>query len=75
MEFKCYLKARRNKNMKKHFIEVKNLAGFFFIFFCLVSYIIVLKHCKDTWNALTYDLRIRNTDPRSDLVSCFKKRF
>ena len=24
IEVKCYLKAKRDKNMKKHFIEVKN---------------------------------------------------
>ena len=42
---KCYLKAKRKKNMKKHFIN-KNLAGCD-ILFCFVSYISVLKHCKD----------------------------
>ena len=37
--------GKRNKNMKKHFIN-KNLAGFV-TFCCLVSYISLLKHCKD----------------------------
>ena len=36
--------AKEDKNMKKHLIEVKHLAGF--ATFCF-AYISVLKHCKD----------------------------
>ena len=35
MEVKCYLKARRTKNMKKHFVVIKNSAGFVSFYFAL----------------------------------------
>ena len=34
MEVKCYLKAKREENMKKHFIN-KNLVGFVAFYFAL----------------------------------------
>ena len=61
MKVKCYLKAKRNKNIEKHFIEVKNH---------LLKSIIRIS----LW-LLTYDLRIRKPGPRFHLVSCNKKHF
>ena len=65
-----WLKAKRNRNMKKHFIEAKNFGGFVtFYLHC------VIKH-KDIWNAIKlHNLRIRNNDPRFHLVWCYKKHF
>ena len=59
LSVKCCLKAKRKKNMKKRLIN-KNLAGFVTFYFALKG-------------LLTYDLRIRNTDPCLHLVSCYKK--
>ena len=52
--------------MKKHFIEAKTFDGF--VTFYLPC---VIKHCKEM--LLTNNCRIRNTDPRFHLVSCYKK--
>ena len=56
--------------MKKHFIEAKTFGGFV-TFYCLVKSNIVRTYEM----LLTYNLRIRNTDPRFHLVSCYKKHF
>ena len=45
------------------------------ILLCLVSYISVLNIVKTYETLLTYDLRIKNTDPHFHLVSCYKKHF
>ena len=50
---RCYLKAKRNKNTKKHFIEAKNFTGFVSFYLpCVYCNISVLKHCKYIWNAI-----------------------
>ena len=59
--------------MKKHFD--KNLADFvaFYFALCLIS---VYSNIVRTYETLlTYDLRIRNTDPCFHLVSSYKKYF
>ena len=61
--------------MKKHFIEAKTFTGFvtFSFALCLIS---VYSNIVRTYEILlTYDLRIRNTDPCFHLVSCYKKHF
>ena len=55
--------------MKKHF-EDKNFGGF--VTFYLPCVINIVR----TYEMLfTYNLCIRNTDPRFHLVSCYKKHF
>ena len=54
--------------MKKHFIEAKNFGGFdTFYLPCVIV--------RTYEMLLTYNLRIRNTDPRFHLVMCYKKHF
>ena len=60
--------------MKKHFIEAKMFTGFvtFSFFLCLT---LVYSNIVRTYEMLlTYDLRIRNTDPCFHLVSCYVLR-
>ena len=62
VEVKCYLGAKRKKNMKKHVIN-KNLAGFV-TFHCALCLTLVYSNIVKTYETLlTYDLHIRNTDP------------
>ena len=75
MEVKCCLKAKRNQNMKKHFIEVKHhlLKS---INLNITIIILMYSNFARTYETLlTYDLRIRNTDPCFQSVSCYKKQF
>ena len=51
--------------MKKHFTKAKNFGGL--VTFCLPC---VIKLVRTHELLLTYNLRIRNTDPRFHLVSC-----
>ena len=75
MVVKYHLKVKRNKSIKKHFIEVKNLAGFI-TFYCALCPILVCSGIVRTYETLlTYDLGIRNTGPRLQLVSCYIKHF
>ena len=46
LSVECYLKAKGNKNTKKHFNN-KNLAGSVTFYFALSICISVLRHCKD----------------------------
>ena len=59
--------------MKKHFIEVKKFDWFCHILFCFVSYISVLNIVRTYETLLTYDFRIRNTDPLFHLLLCYVK--
>ena len=60
--------------MKKHYIEAKNFTGFVTLFaLCLI---LVYSNIVRTYETLlTYDLRIRNTDPCFHLFLCYKKHF
>ena len=57
---KCYLKAKRKKNMKKRFIN-NNLAGFVTFYFALCLRLVYSNIVKTYETLLTYDVRIRNT--------------
>ena len=74
LSVKCYLKAKRKKNLKKQFVN-KNLAGFFTFYFALCFILVYSNIVKTYETLLTYDLHIRNTDPRFHLVSFKKKHF
>ena len=78
LSVKCYLKAKRKKNMKKHFKNMKkhkNLAGFVTFYFALCL-IFVCSNILKTYEMLsTHDLCMRNTDPRFQLVWCCEKHF
>ena len=74
MEIKCYLKAKKKKNMKDHFIN-NDLAGFITFYFALCLILVYSNVVKTYESLFTYDLRIRNTKPRFHLVSCYKKHF
>ena len=66
------VKAERNKNMKKYFIAVSNLAGFVtfhFALYLILAYSVIVRTCE---TILTHDLRVRNTGPRFHLVSCYR---
>ena len=62
MEVMCYVNAKRNKNMKKHFIEIKNLAGFVTFYFALCLILVYSNTVRAYETILTYDLLMRNTD-------------
>ena len=70
----CYLRAKRKKNIKKHFIH-KNLAGFVTFHFALCLTLASSNIVKTYESLLTYDLRIKGTDPRFHLVLCYKIHF
>ena len=60
--------------MKEHFIN-KNLAGFVTFYFASCPILVYSNNVKTYETLLTYNLRLRNTDPRVRLVSCHKKHF
>ena len=64
MEVKCYLKVKKMIEPILLLVFNKNLAGFVTFYFV-----------KTYEMLLTYDLRIRNTDPCFHLVSCYEKQF
>ena len=61
--------------MKKHFIEAKNFYWFCHILFALCLILVYSNIVRTYETLLTYDLRIRNTDPCFHLVLCYKKQF
>ena len=61
LSVKCYLKAKRKKNMKKYLIN-KNLAGFVTFYFALCFISVYSNIVKTYETLLIYDLHIRNTD-------------
>ena len=74
LSVKYCLTAKKKNNMKKHFFN-KNLAGFFTFYFVLCLILVYSNIVKTHEILLTYDLRVRNTDPRFHLVSCYEKHF
>ena len=52
LSVKCYLKAKRKENMKKHFIN-KNLAGFVTFYLACVLYYRYM-YLKIAWHLKTY---------------------
>ena len=50
--------------MKKHFIGVKNLENFVTFYFSLCLILVYSNIVRTYETLLTYELRIRNTDPR-----------
>ena len=60
--------------MKKHFIYT-NLADFVTFYFALCLILVYSNIVRTYETLLTYDLRMRNTDPRFHLVSSYEKHF
>ena len=74
MDVKCYLMAKREKNMKNHVIN-RNLAGFITFYFSLCLILVYSNIVKTYETLLIYDLHLRKNYPRFHLVSCYKKHF
>ena len=55
LSVKCYLKAKKDRNMKKHFID-KNLAGFVAFYFALCLILVYSNIVRTYETLLTYDL-------------------